>query len=98
MINLISQKHTESSLEIAASTRSDSAAMKMLALMATLFLPGMFFSSLFAVPSLRWTEDKVVTDRFWLYWAFVVPATAFLLTVYKMWVPSRKKDSCFRCC
>jgi hypothetical protein len=63
--------------------------MKMLALMTTIFLPGTFFATMFAIPTLHWTEPKVISNRFWIYWAFVLPSTAFLVFVYKgwLWVP-----------
>ena len=59
--------------------------MKVLALMAMFFLPGTFFATLFALPTLTWSEDVVVSPRFWIYWAFTLPCTLLLVALYKGW-------------
>ncbi|RTE73153.1 hypothetical protein BHE90_012426 [Fusarium euwallaceae] len=64
IFSLISQKSTATSLEIASSSKNDSSSMKVLAFMTMFFLPGTFFATLFAVPSLHWTEDRIISDRF----------------------------------
>ncbi|KAI0904108.1 hypothetical protein F4823DRAFT_568029 [Ustulina deusta] len=73
------------SLNIAESARIDSSAMKIIAVMTMLFLPGTFFATLFAVPSLQWDKDPVITDRFWVYFAFTIPSTLLILAFYKGW-------------
>ncbi|KAI1171738.1 hypothetical protein F4777DRAFT_36093 [Nemania sp. FL0916] len=70
-------------LNIAESTRKDSASMRIIAVMTMLFLPGTFFATLFAVPSLKWDEDPVITNRFWVYFAFTIPSTLFILGLYE---------------
>ncbi|KAF2274358.1 uncharacterized protein EI97DRAFT_435197 [Westerdykella ornata] len=96
IFNLINQKHTKTSLETATQARNDSASMKMLALIATVFLPGTSFSTLFAVPSLRWEESIVISHRFWIYLAFVVPSTVVLLLGYWFAVSRSKRVARFR--
>ena len=59
--------------------------MKVLALMTMFFLPGTFFATLFALPTLTWSEDVVVSSRFWIYWAFTLPCTLLLVALYKGW-------------
>ena len=56
--------------------------MKTIAVMTMLFLPATFFAALFAVPSLKWDQPSVIQDNFWIYWAFVIPATALILIVW----------------
>ena len=56
--------------------------MKTVAIMTMVFLPGTFLAALFAVPSLQWTADRVVTSRFWVYWAITIPMT---LAVFAIW-------------
>ncbi|KAF2967110.1 hypothetical protein GQX73_g6485 [Xylaria multiplex] len=73
------------SLNVAESAKLDSSAMKIIAVMTMLFLPGTFFATLFAVPSLKWDEDPVITDRFWVYVVFTIPSTLFILILYKGW-------------
>lgn len=70
---------------MAITTQSDSTAMKTIAVMTMFFLPATFFATLFAVPTLQWTDEQVVSNRFWIYWAFTLPCTAFVILVYKYW-------------
>lgn len=56
--------------------------MKTIAIMTMIFLPATFFAALFAVPSLQWNSERIVTDRFRLYWAFTIPATVLVLTLW----------------
>lgn len=57
--------------------------MKTIAVMTMVFLPGTFFAALFAVPSLDWDGPKVITSRFWVYWAFTIP---FTLVAFITWI------------
>lgn len=82
IFNLINQKDAAASLRIAESAKQDSSSMKVVAMMTLVFLPGTFFATLFAVPSLRWDEDVVVTQQFWIYLAFTMPCTILLLSLY----------------
>ncbi|KAI3320423.1 hypothetical protein HD806DRAFT_506326 [Xylariaceae sp. AK1471] len=71
-----------SSMELAEAAKRDSSAMKTIAVMTMVFLPATFFAALFAVPSLRWDQDSIITEKFWIYWAFTLPAT---LLVFGIW-------------
>ena len=64
--------------------------MKPIAIMTMAFLPATFFAALFAVPSLQWTADEVITKNFWIYWAFTVPLT---LVIFGLWLVITKWDS-----
>ncbi|ERF76443.1 hypothetical protein EPUS_07323 [Endocarpon pusillum Z07020] len=85
MFNLINQNDATTSLQIASSAKDNSASMKVVALMTIFFLPRTFFATLFAVPTLTWSEDVVVSSRFWIYWAFTLPCTLLLVALYKGW-------------
>lgn len=85
ILNLISQRDTMASLDMALAAKADSNAMKTIAVMTMFFLPGTFFATLFALPTLHWTGKQVVSDRFWIYWAFTLPCTAFVILIYKKW-------------
>ena|SRR5436190_22691094 len=56
--------------------------MKTIAIMTMVFLPGTFLAALFAVPSLQWTADRVMTSKFWVYWAFTIPITLAVLAIW----------------
>ena len=49
-----------------------------------LFLPGTFFAALFALPSLKWDESNVIQEKFWVYWAVTLPATALVFIIWKL--------------
>lgn len=70
------------SIQISTATSRDSTSMKVIAVMTMVFLPGTFFAALFAVPSLQWNTTPVVQDNFWVYWAFTLPATGFVLMLW----------------
>ncbi|KAI0517820.1 hypothetical protein F5B22DRAFT_101454 [Xylaria bambusicola] len=68
--------------DLAESAKRDTASMKTIAVMTMAFLPGTFFAALFSVPSLRWDREFVVTERFWVYWVFTLPVTAFVFLIW----------------
>ena len=74
---------------IAAASRRDSSAMKTIAVVTMVFLPGTYVSALFAVPLFRWDappgQPVVVQDRFWYYWAVTVPLTVAVLLLWMAW-------------
>ncbi|OTA95386.1 hypothetical protein M434DRAFT_69401 [Hypoxylon sp. CO27-5] len=67
---------------LAAASKRDSSSMKTIAIMTMAFLPATFFAALFAVPSLRWEESKVIQSKFWVYWAFTLPTTALIFCIW----------------
>ncbi|OTB15492.1 hypothetical protein K445DRAFT_22434 [Daldinia sp. EC12] len=77
------------SIELTKMATIDSSSMKVIAIMTMIFLPGTFFASLFSVPLLHWNEERIVGDKFWVYWVFTIPSTAlivmlwFIITQYK---------------
>ncbi|CAG9953769.1 unnamed protein product [Clonostachys rosea f. rosea IK726] len=77
-------KLTSVSALIAQRAAEDSSAMKTIAIMTMLFLPGTFFAALFALPLLKWDESNVIQKKFWMYWAFTLPATVLVFIVWKV--------------
>ncbi|RPA81495.1 hypothetical protein BJ508DRAFT_326389 [Ascobolus immersus RN42] len=83
-------KHAQMSIELAKSNqalaeemRRDSSSMKTVAIMTMIFLPGTFFSALFAMPSLKWPERPgVIQEGFGLYWALTVTSTAIVFATW----------------
>ncbi|KAH7136284.1 hypothetical protein EDB81DRAFT_77623 [Dactylonectria macrodidyma] len=73
---------TLASIKLASIATRDSSSMKVIAIMTMAFLPGAFFATLFAVPSLHWNEGNVVGDNFWVYWAFVLPSTTLIFVLW----------------
>ena len=59
--------------------------MKTIAITTMAFLPATFFAALFSVPTLQWSQPEVVSDRFWIYPAFALPATIAVFFVWAAW-------------
>ncbi|ORX98194.1 hypothetical protein BCR34DRAFT_548229 [Clohesyomyces aquaticus] len=81
---LLSHEDAIQGKRLAVATKEDSSAMKTIAVMTMLFLPGTFFAALFAMPLLKWDGSQVIQNRFWVYWAFTLPATALVFLVWKV--------------
>jgi hypothetical protein len=88
-----SKELTEANLEIAKAAKNDSGAMKTISVMTMLFLPATFFAALFSMPTLRWDQPTVTSNRFWIYWVFTIPTTIFVFAVWalRVYLPSIRK-------
>lgn len=86
MVNL---RVARANVSIASAARDDSSAMKTIALMTMIFLPGTFYAALFDQPTLNWetTRPGVIQPGFGIYWALTVPSTLFVL--FTSWVMHR---------
>ncbi|KAI0538576.1 hypothetical protein GGR58DRAFT_292765 [Xylaria digitata] len=78
----VNREMAAASREIAEAAKRDTASMKTIAVMTMAFLLGTFFAALFSMPSLRWDQTYIVTDRFWVYWVFTLPVTAFVFLIW----------------
>ena len=109
MWSLVEQRENIINQSIQAATRRDSYAMKSLAVMSMIFLPGMAVAvshevlpqlvsrSLLLIPSTQavfetslfnWQAQKagdILSNRFWIYWAVVIPLTATILSIWSFW-------------
>jgi hypothetical protein len=68
--------------------------MKALAVITARFLPGQFISSLFGMSMFNWewgitsddaTDSPLVLPLFWVYWAFTLPLTIFIVMLRRVW-------------
>ncbi|KAI1409103.1 hypothetical protein F5Y13DRAFT_95193 [Hypoxylon sp. FL1857] len=76
------RRDTIASIELTKAAKIDSSSMKVIAVMTMIFLPGTFFATLFAVPSLHWDNEDIVGGNFWMYWAFTIPFTVFIVILW----------------
>ncbi|KAI9800880.1 MAG: hypothetical protein M1825_003663 [Sarcosagium campestre] len=100
VLNLMTQRDTRMNIEvardskaIAAASRRDSSAMKSIAVVTIVFLPGTFVSTLFSMPMFDWQNKSgklVVSRRFYIYWAITVPLTIVTILIWVMWM---RKDA-----
>ncbi|KAF7550463.1 hypothetical protein G7Z17_g5723 [Cylindrodendrum hubeiense] len=85
---------------MAVASSRDSSAMKALAVITAIFLPGEFLSSLWGMSMFDWLgpdeEDdpgakagtgnvKRFSQNFWIFWATVIPLTVFILVFWRAW-------------
>ncbi|KAL3459984.1 hypothetical protein BJX64DRAFT_290636 [Aspergillus heterothallicus] len=74
----------QDSKELAAASKRDSSAMKIVAVLTTFFLPGTFMATFFAMPLFDWSEssiNSVANKHFWIYWAVTGPLTVAIVVV-----------------
>jgi hypothetical protein len=79
---------------IANTTKEDSYAMRTIAIMSIIFLPGTFVSSFFSMDMFDWQALKgasVVSYRFWIYWAVTAPLTVVVVSVWFLWLRTHNK-------
>ncbi len=103
MFHLVNQVNASTNLAIARDTKTlavsskhDASSMKILAAMATVFLPGAFVASLFSTSMFNWFANDgmpVVSRRFWIYWVFTLPLTIITVGLWIGWeLWSRRKQ------
>ena len=76
---------------IAMASKRDSSSMKTLAAVTVTFLPGTFVASLFSMSMFNWQapDGRVVTAKFWIYWAITAPLTLITIGIWYAWVSRR---------
>jgi len=84
--NVVVQRDSKATVEISAATRSDSASMKIIAVVTLAFLPATFVSTVFSMSFFTLSVDDatgqkhwLVSDRFWIYWVIAAPLTIMTL-------------------
>lgn len=78
----------ESSQKIAEETKRDSNAMKMIALVTMIYLPGTFIATCFSMGLFQWDAgaSDVVNPRIWLYFLFTGVLTLFTIGGFAGWL------------
>ncbi|KAI9838488.1 MAG: hypothetical protein M1838_004562 [Thelocarpon superellum] len=87
--NAINIEVAKDSKSIASASKRDGTAMKTIAIVTILFLPGTYISTLFAMPLFDWDAgpgEPVATARFWIYWAVTGPLTIVTLIIWLLWL------------
>ncbi|MCJ1403426.1 hypothetical protein MMC11_006649 [Xylographa trunciseda] len=76
--NRFSQRDNITMQKISEATNRDSSAMRSLAVLGALFLPGTFVATLLSINSLQ-------EQPFWVYWVITVPLTLLVLAAWIFW-------------
>jgi hypothetical protein len=84
----ISIEIADASRAIAAESKRDSTAMKTIAAVTMVFLPGTFVASLFSTPLFHWDKNSGfgVASQIWIYWAITIPVTFLTIAVWWLWL------------
>lgn len=92
MLNTITQSDAEYTAAIAVDGKRDSIAMKTIAILGIVFLPGTFVATLFSINMFDWggsndgeTTSLRVSQSIWIYWAITVPLTVLTFLVWMFW-------------
>ncbi|MCJ1253613.1 hypothetical protein MMC24_001425 [Lignoscripta atroalba] len=87
------------SAQIAVASKRDSSAMKTVALITVLFLPGTFVAAIFSMSMFDWQPSSgqatnttttpsrrpSVSPFLWIYWAITIPFTFIVLAAWRIW-------------
>ena len=90
----ISIEISKASSIIALESRRDSSAMKTLAAVTMVFLPGTFVASVFAMPFFDFGNSdglRVVNPQLWIYWVVTIPLTFLTFGVWLAWFQMKTK-------
>ena len=97
MLSAIAQSDAEYTAAIAVDGKHDGTAMKTVAILGIVFLPGTFVATLFSLDIFRWgdndqrkTSSLTVLPTIWIYWAVTVPLTVVTFLVWALW--SRREN------
>ncbi|OCK99289.1 uncharacterized protein K441DRAFT_602405 [Cenococcum geophilum 1.58] len=92
LYSIIAQLDNRLNAKMSASSSRDSTAMKTLAFITTLFLPGTFVATVFSMSMFNWgasasdkSSSRVVSSYFWVYWAVTVPLTLIVAFSWRLW-------------
>ncbi|KAF2189855.1 hypothetical protein K469DRAFT_762544 [Zopfia rhizophila CBS 207.26] len=99
LYSIIAQLDNRLNAKMSASSSRDSTAMKTLAFITTLFLPGTFVATVFSMNMFNWeasasdkSSSRVVSSYFWIYWVITVPLTVIVATSWRLWWNWEKRN------
>ncbi|ETS76471.1 hypothetical protein PFICI_11858 [Pestalotiopsis fici W106-1] len=94
--NRISRRVAEESAKVAISSKRDSMAMKTVAVLTMIFLPGTFVAAFLSMPLFEWNADTGAypssTPFQWVYWAITLPLTILLMAGWRAWWAIEEKS------
>ncbi|TGO21493.1 hypothetical protein BPAE_0216g00050 [Botrytis paeoniae] len=83
--------------EMALASKRDFSAMKTIAILGIVFLPGTFIASILSTTFLDFQNPSglraAVSPSFWIYWVVTIPVTLIILVFWYLW--ERKRDERF---
>ena len=98
LYSVTAQTDNRLSARIAVSSGRDSTAMKTLAFITALFLPGTYVATLFSMSMFEWnassspsspssssSSSPILSSKFWIYWAITIPLTIAVIAFWRVW-------------
>lgn len=98
LYSISAQTDNRLSARIAVSSGRDSTAMKTLAFITALFLPGTYTATLFSMSMFEWqaspsnspstsssSSTVSLSNKFWIYWATTIPLTIAVVVGWRLW-------------
>ena len=88
LYNFTAQIDNRLNAKIAVSSGRDSAAMKLLAFVTAIFLPGSFIATMFSMSMFTWpepAEGTAVSGSFWIFWIITIPLTVLVGVGWRIW-------------
>jgi Mg2+ and Co2+ transporter CorA len=89
LLNTATLNQADYTATIALETRRDSAAMKTIAVLTIVFLPGTYVATIFSMDMFQWQPEDggrpTVSKLFWVYWVITVPLTGLVLAGWLIW-------------
>ena len=98
LYSVSAQTDNRLSARIAVSSGRDSTAMKTLAFITALFLPGTYIATLFSMSMFQWqaspsesfssssaSSADTLSNKFWIYWATTIPLTIAVIIGWRLW-------------
>ena len=98
LYSVSAQTDNRLSARIAVSSGRDSTAMKTLAFITALFLPGTYIATLFSMSMFQWQASPsgslssssaspadTLSNKFWIYWATTIPLTIAVIIGWRLW-------------
>ncbi|KAM0809988.1 hypothetical protein AB5N19_10335 [Seiridium cardinale] len=87
--NKISRLVAEESAKVAVASKRDSVAMKTVAVLTMIFLPGTFVAAFLSMPLFEWNVETggypSSTSFQWIYWVITLPLTIALMVGCRVW-------------
>jgi Mg2+ and Co2+ transporter CorA len=89
-MNATAHSQAEFTASIAIESKRDSTAMKAIAFLTTLFLPGAFVATFFSMTMFDWapsndSQSPKVSKYIWLYWVITIPLTLLVMISLLFW-------------
>lgn len=92
ILHSIAQSDAEYTAAIAMDAKRDSIAMKTVAILGIVFLPGTFTATFFSVGMFDWgsadgagPSSLRISSSMWIYWAVTLPLTAVTISIWTLW-------------